>query len=142
MQPNSSISTDLRTAFQFHLTNGGYSTPPGKAVCALHAAKAELLLRDAIDADVAEIVWEWDEDYNPSDYDENEDEQRRLDNGSLLALGCILNVNGQHIASLWGIVVESSRDPFCRDIEAQLAIEAEDALRQAMQDRIMDLDFL
>jgi hypothetical protein len=116
----------LRPAWRFFLENGGYSTPPGRAACALESARSEALLTEAIDADVCTV--EWHNDPEP-------DFETREWTGPY-AYGCVLEVNGEHVASLWGIVLGSRdlQDPYRRVVEAELASEASDELRQAIGD--------
>lgn len=44
----------------------------------------------------------------------------------------------EHLASLWGIVVgpRGTDDPYCRVVQAELALEIEDELRQAVGDAL------
>lgn len=48
--------------------------------------------------------------------------------------GCVVSIGGSHVASLWGIVLDSrgTRDPYARVVVAELADEAEDQLRAAL----------
>lgn len=51
----------LRSAFRFFHEHAGYSTPPGRAVCALALARAEAK------ADAVGLVFEWSDDDEPAE---------------------------------------------------------------------------
>ena len=127
-----------RKAFQFFLENAGYVTPPGRAACALELARAEELLETAIDENVAEVVWEWDDTpYDPGDVCTLAEAREKFESNEWTGpFGCVLKIDGETVESLWGIVVgpNETNDPYCRVIAAELASQCEDMLRQALGD--------
>lgn len=48
---------------------------------------------------------------------------KAIEEGRYLVLGCVLRVSGEVEASLWSVIVESTRDDYCRIVEAQLVCE-------------------
>lgn len=128
-------STTTREAFRFMLEHAGYATPPGRAVCALDLARAEQLLNRAVELGVASI--EWVDDDEPYDTDDAVI-LRGLESGRFVGPGGCVVQCGDAIASLWGIVVEAPTamgdDPYVRVVAAELALEIEDDLRQAIGD--------
>ncbi len=129
------IGSERREAFRFFVEQAGYATPPGRAVCALELARAEALLREAVELGAASV--EWVEDLEPLDSDDTVT-IAMLDDGSLVGpAGCIVQV-GDAERSLWGIVLiapsASGDDPYMRVVEAELASELLDELRQAVGD--------
>jgi uncharacterized protein YjbK len=133
------MNTALRGEFQFQLKHGMFSTTPGQAICALKHARAYLTLQEAIDKEIAEVIWEYDDDHDPDLWDDpltRED----LKNGTLEILGCILTIRGEHAESLWGIVI-GFNDPYSHVIEAELALECLEKLQQALNDRLIDLEW-
>jgi len=132
------ISAALRQSFGFMLTHAGYCTPPGRAVCALDLARAELLLADAETEGAAAVEWVWDDEPWDEGMEISADEAaRRFESGEWTGpLGCVVRIGDDVAASLWGIVVGSrgTDDPYCRVVAAELAREIEDDLRQAVGD--------
>lgn len=127
------LSPELRESFQFHLNMGGYCTPPGRAACALQAAKKEKYVKE--NPDKVRIRWVPDEAYSSfGTYQEDkwaEWEARKLDRGEFVAEGCIVEVRcpkcGQwsHHDSLWGIVTDGS-DRQHRVFEASMGVPMEE----------------
>jgi hypothetical protein len=104
----------LRKAFQFFLDNAGYATPPGRAACALELARAERYAYEQ------EWSWEWRFD-DDADLSWMDDAERAKEHE---VLGAILNDrDGNHLASLWGIVDPDAT--YRRVVEAELASEAQ-----------------
>lgn len=121
------ISKALRDAYRVQFEAGGWSTPPGRAVCAIRAARAWLRLQDAIEAGIASVEWEDDEDYRLGDiHGMTEAEERaKFESGEWTGpFGCIVTYRGES-SSCWGITLDQSgtRDPYARTMEADLASE-------------------
>jgi hypothetical protein len=131
---------ELLEPFRFHREHAGYSVPPGRAACALEAARAEILLRRAVELGAAAVEWQDDEiPYDPGLT--SEEEARRLfETGKWTGpYGCRVRVatarlDDEEETSLWGIVTgpEGERDPYRRVVEAELASELLDELRAAV----------
>lgn len=133
----STITNERRAAFRFFLNHAGYSTPPGRAVCALELARAEQLFREAESLGVASVEWLYDDmPYDPGDVCTEEEARERFESNEWTGpFGCVVTC-GDDVASLWGIVVGSrgTDDPYCRVVAAELASELTDVLRQAVGD--------
>jgi len=128
-------TTTLREAFRFHLEHGGYCTPPGRAQCALDAARAELALRAAVNAGRAIVDWD-DDDISIADMAD------ALESGEIEGpFVCMIYVGGEVVASLGGITLLPSDFGFSRArgygrvIEAELALEAIDDLTGPISNR-------
>lgn len=93
--------------------------PGFNAKWALTLARAEALYERAHKAGVASIDWNDDPD--------------------LPGYWVSLNVNDEVEASLGGIILDGG-DPWKRVVEAELALDAEDAIRQALIERGLNLD--
>jgi hypothetical protein len=112
-----------RKAFRFFLEHAGYATPPGRAACALGLSRAE----ERAKAVGITFEWEWDEDADLSWMDDR-DRYYHHDGGKRHpreheVLGCIARgPDGEHLASLWGIVDADAS--YRRVVEAELAAEA------------------
>jgi hypothetical protein len=128
-----------RERWRFFLEHAGYCTPPGRAACALELARAEELLEDAIGLELARVRIEHD----PEPYEVDDDVMSEAEVRSKFAsnewtgpFGVILELEEEHTASLWGIVVgpKESGDPYMRVVAAELADEHADELRQAIGD--------
>lgn len=139
------MDKQLQSRFRLMLENAGYSVPPGRAVCAIEMARASLLLDRAVDAGVASIEWIYDDEpYDPGDlYTEAETAAKFESNEWTGPFGCVIyfepNESTRYsVAGLWGIVVGQwgTNDPYCRVIEAGLASEIEDDLRQVLGDAL------
>lgn len=129
--------TARRDAFRFFLDHAGY-VQGRHAAGALALVRAETLLHEARDEDVARI--EWEDDDLPYEHDGFTDEEiaaKFESNEWVGPLSCALYVGDEVVASLSGIVVGSRGvdDPYCRVVEAELASEAEDAIRSALSRR-------
>lgn len=122
------MTPELREAFRYQLTYGGYATPPGRAACALERARAELVGRDS---DTLRVIWEHDPDPDLS-FDETGTTQRRVESGEWCVVGCVVESRcsecgeWRHAASLWGIIIDGDpfTDPHGRIVEAELMSEA------------------
>lgn len=134
----------IRPVFRFMLEHAGYCTPPGRAACALELARNERTLEEAVALDVAEVRWVDDfEPYDAGDVDTPEQVARYFESGRWTGpYGCTLSVAGEEVASLWGIVVgpKGTDDPYCRVVQAELASEVLDDLRQAIGDELDSFD--
>lgn len=135
--------TTLRDRFRFHLEHGGYCTPPGRAACALGAARAESLLEEAQSLGVAHVSIVYDsEPYDPGDVCTDEDAARRFASGEWSGPFGLIVAVGESAddpdaeSSLWGIVVGpyAESDPYMRVVASDLASELADDLRQAIGD--------
>lgn len=107
----------LREAFRFFCANAGYSVPPGRTVCAIALARAE---RDAASLGMT-FQWlpEWDIAGTATD-----EQIARIDAGETVYLQCCAYYpDGLLAASLGGIEVTGSSDPYCRVVQAELASE-------------------
>lgn len=127
-----------REAFRFMLDNAGYVVGR-RAQGALELARAESLLHRAIDGGAARIVWE-DDTFELRE-DDTFDMLQGIEDGRYVGPAvCLLYVGDDVAASLGGIVVSAptSRgdDPYVRVVEAELASEAADDLRQALGDAL------
>lgn len=110
------ITNRLREQFRFFHDNAGWSTPPGKAACALSLARAETAAEEL----GIEFTWETDDDIDDSWMDERE---RAKPHEWLI---CRAVLGDRVLAALCGIV-----DPdrtYGRVVEAELAQEAIDEL--------------
>lgn len=118
------VDKTLREAFQFHLENGGYCTPPGRAACALESARSEVRLQDAIEDERATVEWHMDEDYALGEIHgmTAEQERAKLESGEWEGPYYCVVKYGSNEASLGGIV-HAWNDGYKRVIEAQLARE-------------------
>jgi len=112
------ITTELRRAWNFHREHAGYATPPGRAMCALELARAELAMRE-LDW---EIRWDYDHDWVTTS---SLEQQARLEAGETVYLVAWLeDAAGTTLAACGGIEVESDDDPYMRVMYAELASEA------------------
>lgn len=118
--------TPLQESFHFHLANGGYATPPGRAQCALDRARAELA---ANTRDDIRFRWEDDSEYIDLSWDEDGWTKRRLESGEFECVGCVIEIRCPHCgswdraASLWSIIGPPD-SPYRRVVEAELLEEA------------------
>lgn len=105
---------------------------------ALSLARAEVLLEQAIELEIATVKWEDDDEpYEHCGFSDEQIAEKFESNEWTGPLGCVVQV-GDDIASLWGIVVgpRGTNDPYCRVVAAELAMEVEDELRQAIGDAL------
>jgi len=107
------MKTDLRKRWQFFFQHAGWSTPPGKAACALDVAKAELYA----EAQAWSVEWEWDNDADWSWMDERERKQAHEVYSAIL-----YDADHTAIGSLSGIFDPDNN--YRRCVEADLACEA------------------
>lgn len=111
-------------AIQFFREHAGYSTPPGRLMCAKALAEAEAF---GIELGL-EVKWIDDEDADLSWADKKT--ISKLEHGQL---GCFIayieDDSGKVIASLGGIVCEW-KDAYRRVVEAELYQEAIEALKK------------
>jgi hypothetical protein len=113
------ISSDLRKRWRFFMANAGHVAPPGKVVCALELARAEIEAKRRWFNDDWEFVWEEDDIDIRDITDEPEAFYRELHE----VMCCILkDRSGKVLASLSGII-DADRD-YQRVVEAELASEA------------------
>lgn len=112
--------------FRFFFEHAGYSTPPGKAACALALARAEHVAKD-----IADAGFEWLDDFDqpiedlldPSIFRSEEEFKVYCDRYRDHVEGCVLrDAKGEVRASLWAIIGADSN--YRRVIEAELAHEA------------------
>lgn len=118
---------NFSAAQQFFFDNAGFSYDPqretedaGKARCAAQLADAELRLREAIACGVASVQWVHDAD-GWRDRSENVE-----------SVECCLLFIGESIAASLG-AIEDADDNVRRVTEAELALEADDALAEALR---------
>lgn len=119
------MTAQLKERFHFFLEHAGYSTPPGRAVCALALARAEHVAKD-----IADAHYEWQDDYDfpiedlidPSIVNSQEAFENYCNKYRGQVTGCILrDAKGEVRASLWGIVGADSA--YRRVVQAELALE-------------------
>lgn len=126
-----------RDAYDFMRQHAGWIVGEN-AKGALDLARAEQLLHEAQNLEVAWVHWEWDDEPYEHGILTNDEVQAKFDSNEWTGpFGCIIE-SSQHdfYASLWGIVVgpRGTNDPYCRVVEAELALEIADDLRQAIGD--------
>jgi hypothetical protein len=135
---------DRRQRWRFFLENAGYATPPGRAACALELARAEETLEQAEALELGRVRWELDDTpYDPGDAETPEEAARLFDSGEWTGpFGAVLELEGEHLASVWGIVLgpQELADPYARVMAAELASEQLDELRQAIGDELDELE--
>lgn len=130
------IDRETYAAYRFFKDNDGWSSPPGRAACALASARSEQLLETAVDLGVASVSWEYDDEPIETDDDPDYVARQFESNAWTGPYGCVVTINDEHAASLWGIVLDQwgTDDPYARCVAADLAAECEDELRQAIGD--------
>ncbi len=136
------MTNSLRDAWRFFLAHPGYSTPPGRAVCALSLARTEASARDA------DLTYTWTED-DDSDLswcaqcERGLRMMRRTETPRVPELmahaqrhtlwSCVVRggpngANRWPLASIGGVDFGPGRDPWMdpyrRVVEAELSIEA------------------
>lgn len=113
---------DIRRRFQFFLDSAGYSTPPGRAACALHLARAEM--RAEAEGLTVETEPDWDVDLSwDEDPPWNGYTRRRLESGEFIA--CVVTLkspDGETLGALGGVIA-SEQDSYWRVVAAELAAE-------------------
>lgn len=110
---------ELRAAWQFFLGAAGYCTPPGRAACALHLAKAEAVAEDY------GFRYEWGDDDGPDLGDHEywcELARTGQQHEHHVKTCCVKSSQGEQLASLCGII-DPDRD-YRRVVEAELTVEA------------------
>lgn len=112
-------------AFKFFREHAGHSVPPGRAMCALELARAEEW-GESLD-DRLTIEWQYDDvPYDPGDAYTSDEAARLFESGEWTGpYGCVVRLDGEIRASLWGIVVgpQETDDPYCRVVAAELVDE-------------------
>ena len=104
---------DLLSAYRFFSEHAGWSTPPGKACCALAYARAER------DARTLGYTFAWTADPEPSEY---QDHKGRWHTDYDAEMCEIIDPDGRCTGSLRGII--GATPAYRRVIEAELASEA------------------
>lgn len=130
------VEKSLREAFRFHHANSGYCTPPGRAQCALDAARAEKTARDL----GLRVVWE-EEDENPLDvYGDDPDTRaqvRRIREGEsdLFHIYVPSPINPREwLASLGMVEIPRHGERSVRRVyEAEMYLEAIPLLRKQLE---------
>jgi|SRR5215469_5124468 len=124
--------------YRYHRANGG--TAEGSLAC----ARTRILLDRAIDENVAEIRWDYEEERYEDVFGFEDDAERKwfydgIENGSITGpFYAVLRIEGETVASL-GMVTLGPRyfeDYYAKLIEVELAAEVEDDLRQALGDAL------
>ena len=108
------MNRKLMKSWRFFMEHDGYATPPGRAACALHSARVDLL-RDRLE-ERGRIRFEWVPDYDgsgPSDWGWSEKELVEWNRSTHECEGCILVVDGEERESLWSIWDASSEYRRC-----------------------------
>jgi hypothetical protein len=135
-----------RNTYTFFREHAGWIVGEN-ARCALHLARAEALLEQAVELELAEIVWE-PEDYwawgDLGDVSTREEMEAKFDSnewtGPFFARIVLKpNESTRFTATGRGMIVLGPRelgDPYARVIAAEMAWEIEDDLRQAIGDEL------
>lgn len=98
------MNRKLLKAWRFFMEHDGYATPPGRAVCALHSARVDLL-RDRLE-EQGRVSFRWVPDESPDhprEWGWSAADVERWDRTDHECEGCILVVDGEETESLWGI---------------------------------------
>jgi hypothetical protein len=123
------MNAACRARIRFFADHAGYCTPPGRMVCAKSLADAETFREWAEARGTLSIEWVDDDLEYLGDDPSN---LAKIADGTYVVLGCVVRYQrplgplagtAEAIESLWGIVVESLHDPYCRVIEAELCSE-------------------
>ena len=130
------MDRQIEKRYRMHRENGG------TAKASLHCARIGVLLDEAIDADVAAVTWEYEEEryedvFGFEDDAERERFYRDLESNTITGpFWCALRINGEVVESLGMITLgpRGTEDYYAKLVEVELAIEAEDDLRQALGD--------
>ena len=123
--------TTEREAFRFHLQHGGYCTPPGRAQCALNAARTEQTARDLN----LRVVWEYEDDFPPDFDDERDNEKIRSGEWEWLRAHVPdpMGIDPYAIAACGGIAISPDGQSYRRVMEADLLAEAVAVLRARLE---------
>lgn len=128
----------LREAFRFFLAHAGYATPPGRAMCALRLARAELRAADLNEDGMLRYVVE-PEVMDPADSFEDKRDIDAIRSGALEWEAFALEVRTDHpcdhpgcdgcagweVRAAVGGVAYKRGDGYDRVIKAELALEAD-----------------
>jgi hypothetical protein len=132
------MNTDTLKRYRMHRANGG------TAQASLDCARIGVLLDAAIEADVASIAWEYEEErYEDVVGFENEREReqfyRDIESNTITGpFYCTLRIDGDVVASLGMVTLGPKEidDYYAKLVEVELAMESEDELRQALGDAL------
>jgi hypothetical protein len=122
----------------FFADHAGYDVQPGETIGEARArvggslARAHALLADAVDAGAAIVHWDFDQCPDP---DDDAGTREAWEAGEIEPYCCAIEIDGDFAAALGGIWLSTSgagKDPYCDVIEAELALEAETELRDAL----------
>jgi|SRR5215472_484160 len=128
--------------YRYHRANGG--TAKGSLDC----ARTRILLDRAVETGAVEIVWEYEEEryedvFGFEDDAERDRFYRDLESNTITGpFYCALRIEGETIASL-GMVTLGPRetdDYYAKLVEVELAMDADDDIRQALGDRLDTLE--
>jgi hypothetical protein len=108
----SRVTRDLLSRARFFLEHAGYCTPPGRVACALSLARAEM----RADAEHLQVTWEDD----PEPWEAVHADTPRP---AYVLNACLQDATGRTLASLCGIGIDETNDPYQRVVEAELASE-------------------
>lgn len=122
--------------YRYHRANGG--TAQGSLAC----ARAGILLDAAIDAEVAEVTWEYEQERYEDVFGFESDAERErfyrdLESNTITGpYYCTLRVESEIVGSLGMITLgpRGTDDYYARLVAIELAMEAETDLRQAIGD--------
>ena len=113
------MNKQLQKAYRFFYENDGHATPPGRAVCAMQSARADLLREKLETAGRVEFQWLPDEMADgPEQWGWPEKDVKRFYESDHFVEGCRLFVDGEEKESLWGIFDADAT--YRRIIETQL----------------------
>lgn len=131
-----------RNRLRFFLDQAGYATPPGRAVCAIQLARAELWREREHMAGRLRVCWTHDDSHDVDgsiDWPERDQREymRKVEAGLIEFWGCQIQTlclhcgHWQTVADLWGIEFDSSNSDtreasrnYRRVVEAELCLEA------------------
>jgi hypothetical protein len=126
--------------YRFFKAHGG-GIVGRQAECALASARAEELLTEAVNLEVAQVEWTEETGWSWGDLGDvfTEDEMRaKFDSGEWTGpYVCAIHLPDNRYASSCGMIVLGSRgtdDPYARVMAAELVSDVEDELRQAIGD--------
>lgn len=133
------MTTQLRNRYDFFRAHAGYIVGEN-AAGALDLARAEEVLDRAQCEGVASVEWHdddlpWDEG---TEISADEAAAKFASNEWTGPFICIIRIGEDVVASLSGIVVGPANlnDPYCRVVAAELALELQSDLREAISDRL------
>jgi hypothetical protein len=132
------MDSQILREYRYHRANGG--TARGSLAC----ARARRLLDRAVDLEIGEVRWEDELESYEDVFGFGDDTERKqfyedLESNTITGpFWCALFVNGENVASL-GMTMLGPRetdDYYAKLVEVELAMDAENDLRQAIGDEL------